>query len=178
MLRVFFSLPWMYFTTLPILLSDHKHLMFYKSSRLWHFKCKYDSNGHLDHISTSSHCDLHKDANKIATQNMYMKIWCTRVASISAKSCDTAEQFKINLLLYKSMCLYTRQLRNSGLEIRMLKICQYSFHSSTRNQDSPLKLFVRIDSYTSLTKKKRTKSLFLWMFHFMYTLVPKWVGKI
>ena len=111
----------MYFTTLPILLSDHKHLMFYKSSRLWYFKCKYDSNGHLDHISTSSHCDLHKDANKIATQNMYMKIWCTRVASISAKSCDTAEQFKINLLLYKSMCLYTRQLRNSGLEIRMLK---------------------------------------------------------
>ena len=55
--------------------------MFYKSSRLWRFKCKYNANEHLEHISTSSHCELVKRRK----HNMYMKdILCTRVASTLA----------------------------------------------------------------------------------------------
>ena len=144
-----FSFPWMYFTMLPILLNDQtKNTSCFTN----HPGCGIlNANTMLMSIwSTFQHPRIviftetkTKLQHKICTwmtsraQGLLLKV---------AKSCDTAEQFKINLVIYKSMCLYTRQLRNWGLEIRMLtNLSLHSSHFSTRNQESQLKLFVRID---------------------------------
>ena len=122
----------MYFTTLPILLSDQT-----KDTSCFtnHPGCGI-SNANINLMNIWSTFQplriviftetQHNCSTKYVHEDHFVHKGCFNSWLLKvAKSCDTAEQFNLcypNVIqmLSKSMWLYTRQLRNWGLEIRML----------------------------------------------------------